>query len=44
MKMMRHVWFKKSPAWPKKKYFRVLTKASKTQTELHRLALTSFTK
>lgn len=30
MKMMRHVWFKKSPAWPKKKYFRVLTKASKT--------------
>lgn len=28
MKMMRHVWFKKSPAWPKKKFYQVLTKPS----------------
>ncbi len=25
MKMMRHVWFKKSPAWPKKKFYQVST-------------------
>ena len=28
MKMMRHVWLRKSPAWPKKKFYQVLAMPS----------------